>query len=379
MDDLFGDEPEYCGIAIINRIIDENKWSYSLRKLILFFNEDPNVLKILYNPSEIRHKQITCLILKHSSYGLIPFIASTIADFTVYDPLSISEHDLQLLKLSEYFNFQGFGTDDMVLESFLKPTWNNITTQQAYTKTFNPCFPIPELWQNYNRFVEPVLLNKLNFTKREIDNSDVNTFAVDIAPALRFEFNEQFFELPIFARFWKGICIKDEPIETQLKDEDDNPLKSTNDVVEVIYRILQPVFGDDVYYWYSDVHDVDLTYPNLNMFLPTKYIKDTANGLLEFYHCLQNKLDPRVPVICGNASCSKQLDPSQLRLCSQCRLVAYCSRNCQRKHWKAKENGHKQLCECNKIPMANEAILDIWKMMRGSNAPPPNKKQRLMQ
>jgi hypothetical protein len=40
---------------------------------------------------------------------------------------------------------------------------------------------------------------------------------------------------------------------------------------------------------------------------------------------------------CGSAEESEH----KLQACSQCRLVAYCSKACQRAHWK---NGHKQAC-----------------------------------
>ncbi|ORX56784.1 HCP-like protein [Hesseltinella vesiculosa] len=48
---------------------------------------------------------------------------------------------------------------------------------------------------------------------------------------------------------------------------------------------------------------------------------------------------------CGNIFCeNKETDQGSFKRCGQCQRVAYCSRDCQRKHWKA---GHSKLCTRN--------------------------------
>jgi len=46
------------------------------------------------------------------------------------------------------------------------------------------------------------------------------------------------------------------------------------------------------------------------------------------------------------ASCYRPHDPSEHKLnaCNRCHRVYYCGRECQKEHWKAKLNGHKQRC-----------------------------------
>ncbi|XP_078665269.1 uncharacterized protein LOC144907779 [Branchiostoma floridae x Branchiostoma belcheri] len=44
---------------------------------------------------------------------------------------------------------------------------------------------------------------------------------------------------------------------------------------------------------------------------------------------------------CCNPTCGKPGYRSTLKLCAQCKLTRYCSRDCQRQHWLA---GHKKSC-----------------------------------
>jgi len=50
------------------------------------------------------------------------------------------------------------------------------------------------------------------------------------------------------------------------------------------------------------------------------------------------------PIEC--ASCYRPHDPSEnkLRPCKRCHRVYYCGKECQTKHWKKKNNGHKEVC-----------------------------------
>ena len=50
------------------------------------------------------------------------------------------------------------------------------------------------------------------------------------------------------------------------------------------------------------------------------------------------------PLECAN--CYRPHDPSEhkLRPCKRCHRVYYCGRECQMKHWKAEQNGHKEKC-----------------------------------
>jgi hypothetical protein len=53
----------------------------------------------------------------------------------------------------------------------------------------------------------------------------------------------------------------------------------------------------------------------------------------------QHTASPLAP--CGNPSCDKwETGVKEFQQCSSCKLIAYCSRGCQKKHWK----GHKQSC-----------------------------------
>ena len=48
-------------------------------------------------------------------------------------------------------------------------------------------------------------------------------------------------------------------------------------------------------------------------------------------------------MICGNPDCPKP----GTDMCSRCKSVFYCSRDCQRSHWKA---GHKKVCKKAGVP-----------------------------
>lgn len=45
-------------------------------------------------------------------------------------------------------------------------------------------------------------------------------------------------------------------------------------------------------------------------------------------------------VRCGEPSCGKEASPASMKKCGRCRVIYYCSPDCQRKHWKA----HKLVC-----------------------------------
>ena len=47
------------------------------------------------------------------------------------------------------------------------------------------------------------------------------------------------------------------------------------------------------------------------------------------------------PRVCANCGSSPTAGGDELRLCSRCRVVSYCSQECQRSHWKKK---HKKVC-----------------------------------
>jgi hypothetical protein len=48
---------------------------------------------------------------------------------------------------------------------------------------------------------------------------------------------------------------------------------------------------------------------------------------------------------CANPSCNKwETEPKDFKTCSRCKLVAYCSRDCQKIDWKAQ---HKSACDLN--------------------------------
>ena len=47
---------------------------------------------------------------------------------------------------------------------------------------------------------------------------------------------------------------------------------------------------------------------------------------------------PTIDITCGNSACNKR---GQFTACSKCRMVRYCSQECQKADWKA---SHKQLC-----------------------------------
>eukprot|EP01083_Nonionella_stella_P031095 85159_1 len=357
-----------CGIAVVHRIIDENKWSQSLRKILTFFRSDTDILTVDYHPSQGYrfNKQFAYFIQRHSSPPLTPNVAKLIADFTLImrDPFSFTNNEIDLLELSEYFNFENHDKQDGVLDSTADCRWMPVCTKKAYKVAFKPRGrSIRQLWRNYRQFVEPVLLNKLQFTKTEIEQSHAETFRVDIPMALRFTFKDNTgrymhgsraqpdlsFELPVFGRFWKGFCIKDRIINTHLTDDNEERLRRVYDVVKIIYRILESEFDSDVHMWHTHTPPTAL----MRMNLPPKQNPNDV-GLLEFYECLRKGDDPRIPVICANVNCGQKGKQLRLRLCSGCRLMAYCSTECQSVHWKAKQSGHKVRCKCKLILKLDE-------------------------
>jgi hypothetical protein len=69
-----------------------------------------------------------------------------------------------------------------------------------------------------------------------------------------------------------------------------------------------------------------------------------------------------VPCICNNPQCKNANGPSELQLvggrsavCGGCLTAHYCSRECQRAHWKQKEHPHKPVCEALKAAAAAAA------------------------
>jgi hypothetical protein len=68
------------------------------------------------------------------------------------------------------------------------------------------------------------------------------------------------------------------------------------------------------------------------------------------------------PCACNNPSCSELAGPLELQLvnrrscmCADCRVVRYCSRDCQRRHWKQ----HKPVCRAIAARQAGAASATV--------------------
>ena len=71
---------------------------------------------------------------------------------------------------------------------------------------------------------------------------------------------------------------------------------------------------------------------------------DQDGGVLSHdSRCVLKQSQERLPRRCGNPACQKQetfLKPKfSFRVCSLCRILPFCSQDCQRQHWK-KVTGH---------------------------------------
>lgn len=71
---------------------------------------------------------------------------------------------------------------------------------------------------------------------------------------------------------------------------------------------------------------------------------------------------PAVQRVC--ASCSVSRDRKEMRWCAQCRSVSYCSRECQKKHWKL--GGHRRECK----PLTTEAPASAASGSASGRGPP---------
>ncbi|XP_019634803.1 PREDICTED: kinase D-interacting substrate of 220 kDa-like [Branchiostoma belcheri] len=84
-------------------------------------------------------------------------------------------------------------------------------------------------------------------------------------------------------------------------------------------------------------------------------LKDTGPTTAQMYcekaeeggNCSRAQKETMVKLIqearlrCCNPTCGKPGDRSTLKLCGQCKLTRYCSRDCQKQHWTV---GHKKSC-----------------------------------
>jgi hypothetical protein len=69
-----------------------------------------------------------------------------------------------------------------------------------------------------------------------------------------------------------------------------------------------------------------------------------------------------VPCFCNNPTCSNVSGPSEIQMvggrsavCGGCLTAHYCSRECQRAHWKQQQYPHKPVCEALKAAAAASA------------------------
>ncbi|KAI8507625.1 Ankyrin-1 [Branchiostoma belcheri] len=64
------------------------------------------------------------------------------------------------------------------------------------------------------------------------------------------------------------------------------------------------------------------------------------SGCMEMIRLIQEAMETKL-LRCCNPTCGKPGYRSTLKLCAQCKLTRYCSRDCQKQHWTA---GHKKCC-----------------------------------
>ncbi|XP_019633667.1 PREDICTED: tankyrase-2-like [Branchiostoma belcheri] len=87
---------------------------------------------------------------------------------------------------------------------------------------------------------------------------------------------------------------------------------------------------------------VDLT--DVNCLAAQEYCEmDVVGGVCaprELMELIQEALQTGL-LKCCNPTCGKRGHRSTLKLCAQCKLTRYCSRDCQRQHWSV---GHKKCC-----------------------------------
>jgi hypothetical protein len=73
-----------------------------------------------------------------------------------------------------------------------------------------------------------------------------------------------------------------------------------------------------------------------------KLVPDENEKLCRMVHASSVNALGNPPRMCGNSSCSNSDVTSDLKSCSVCRCVDYCSRKCQKLDWKAR---HKEICK----------------------------------
>ena len=66
-----------------------------------------------------------------------------------------------------------------------------------------------------------------------------------------------------------------------------------------------------------------------------------ANGLKEAKEILRAAFPNGAPSASASFCAQCGVTPSNLSVCARCKAVSYCSKECQRVHWKA---GHKKAC-----------------------------------
>ena len=72
------------------------------------------------------------------------------------------------------------------------------------------------------------------------------------------------------------------------------------------------------------------------------------------------RIKKRYMRFCGNDICTENVNESKKKLCSQCQVIYYCSKSCQKWHW---NNHHRTQCEILKSKLRNLKYqnLNAWK------------------
>ena len=335
-----------AGVVVTTQITDEVKWIFALRQIYKRFHKEPYFYaNNMYNcrwydslneqfrmpkhmcPRDIGAAIMESELIKKLNKGTIidENIFYIIGSYAHASFMNLNEHfdpNGDILELSEYYcNFLGPNTDNF-------HWWQTIESkEQLFQIIDNDNIKYASKAEKEQA--------KMKLVKVYEIESDPFAWLRATTPPYAFIFmSGESPSLPLFGRHFKNFTSK-----VSIRKDG----AQTENIIKEVAQILKKIFPNNVAYW---TEYNELSMERIRNIRLHKSPVQIETGRI-FYARLSAHKDPREMTKCANIDCHTlhtndgPQTLKELKRCSNCKIVKYCSKKCQIYDWKQ----HKRLCK----------------------------------